>query len=292
MSMDWKALGSLVLVLLIGLGWVSPVTAAPGSQSPSSETITTPASTVEAVSQPSIQGFLQELENLKQKAFQATNEGDFKAAEDYWTQLIERLPQSPVVWSNRGNTKLSQNKLQSAIADYDKAIELAPEVPDAYLNRGIAYEALGRWDDAIADYDQALKLNPNDAAAYNNRGNAAAGKGDWQAALLDFKQAAEMGRKFSFARNNYALALYQLGQTGEAIRTLRQLVRKYPNFADARAALTAALWAEDKQGEAESQWVSVIGLDARYKDLAWLQNTRRWPPALVTAMEKFLKLKA
>jgi hypothetical protein len=83
-----------------------------------------------------------------------------------------------------------------------------------------------------------------------------------------------------------------MGKTDEAIRTMRALVRKYPQYADMRAALTAALWADGKEGEAESQWVSAIGLDSRYKDLTWLKQVRRWPPQMVTAMENFLKLQS
>jgi hypothetical protein len=57
-----------------------------------------------------------------------------------------------------------------------------------------------------------------------------------------------------------------------------------------RAALTAALWVNGQQGEAESNWVATIGLDSRYKNLDWVAHTRRWAPALVDALEKFLTL--
>jgi hypothetical protein len=57
-----------------------------------------------------------------------------------------------------------------------------------------------------------------------------------------------------------------------------------------RAALTAALWIEGRKGEAESQWVSAVGLDNRYKDITWVRTVRRWPPTMVAALEKFLNL--
>ncbi|HEY9641370.1 MAG TPA: hypothetical protein V6C57_12865, partial [Coleofasciculaceae cyanobacterium] len=61
------------------------------------------------------------LEALRAKAFEATNTGDFATAETYWTQLLEQLPEEPAIWSNRGNARVSQNKLELAIADYDRA---------------------------------------------------------------------------------------------------------------------------------------------------------------------------
>jgi tetratricopeptide (TPR) repeat protein len=195
-------------------------------------------------------------DNLAKKAFAATNAGDFATAENYWTQLIDRLPNNAALWSNRGNSRVSQNKLEAAIADYNKAIFLAPDAPDPYLNRGAALEGLGQW----------------------------------QAALTDYRQAADIAPDYAFARANYALALYQTGQTEEAIRTMRNLVRKYPKFPDMRAALTAVLWEQGQRGEAESNWVAVVGLDSRYKDINWVASVRRWPPKMVSALNKFLHL--
>lgn len=234
---------------------------------------------------------IQQFNDLRQKAFAATQKGNFPTAEGYWTQLIELWQENPVGWSNRGNARVSQNKLEEAIADYNKSIELAPDAADPYLNRGTAFEGLGRWEDAIADYKRVLELEPNDAMAYNNLGNAKAGLGQWEEAIANYQKATELAPNFAFARANYALALYQTGQTEEAIRTMRNIIRKYPQFPDVRAALTAALWAEGQQGEAESNWAAVIGLDRRYKDLDWVKSIRRWPPLMVAALEKFLTLK-
>ena len=53
----------------------------------------------------------QQVEELSQKAITASENGQFAEAEDYWSQLIEAFPSNPAVWSNRGNTRASQNKL-------------------------------------------------------------------------------------------------------------------------------------------------------------------------------------
>lgn len=267
----------LALVLILFLGWSIP---------PAIAAETAPESPASAAT------LFEKLSTLREQAFEATNKGNFSAAEEYWTELIKLMPENPALWSNRGNAKVSQNKLEDAIADFNKAIALEPQAPDPYLNRGTALEGLGKWNEAIADYNHVLELDPQDAAAYNNRGNAKAGLGQWEAALTDYQKAADMARDYAFARANAAIAQYELGQTDDAIRTMKALVRKYPKFADMRAALTAALWVEGKQGEAESQWVSAIGLDRRYKDLEWVKNVRRWSPKLVTALDKFLSLKS
>ncbi|KAB1989040.1 hypothetical protein, partial [Haemophilus parainfluenzae] len=45
---------------------------------------------------------IQTITDLKQKAFAASQSGDFAASETYWSQLIEYLPEEAALWSNRG----------------------------------------------------------------------------------------------------------------------------------------------------------------------------------------------
>ncbi|MGF1496307.1 MAG: tetratricopeptide repeat protein [Elainellaceae cyanobacterium] len=271
------ALIALVLTVILWLG---------SALSDGLAALTVPGALAQSYNSEDIERF----EAIKSKAFTATNAGDFATAETYWTQLLEEFPNTAALWSNRGNARVSQNKLEAAIADYNRAIDLDPAAPDPYLNRGTALEGLERWDEAIADYNRVLELDSNDPAAYNNRGNAKAGQQDWSAAVEDYRHAADLAPDYAFARANYALALYQTGDTEEAIREMRNLVRRYPQFADMRAALTAALWVNGKRGEAESNWYAVTGLDTRYKSLEWVAHVRRWPPAMVEALDSFLNL--
>jgi len=234
---------------------------------------------------------LQSGDALAQQALEASEKGDFVQAEAYWSQLISSFPSNPAVWSNRGNARVSQFKLEEAIADFNQAIKLAPDAPDPYLNRGAALEGQGRYSDAIADYNRVLAIDSQDAMAYNNRGNAEAGLGNWQAALADYQKASEIAPNFAFARANQALALYQTGKTQASLTLMRNLARKYPMFSDVRAALTAVLWSQGNQGEAESNWVAAVGIDHRYQDLEWVTKVRRWPPSMVAALDRFLNLK-
>jgi tetratricopeptide (TPR) repeat protein len=266
------------LIVLIGIGFLSFVSFAQVALAQSTEIATI------------TQQQLRQGEETAQKALKAIEKGNYLQAEVYWTQLIEQFPNNPAVWSNRGNTRIAQNRLDDAIADFNRSIEIAPQYPDPYLNRGIAYESKKLRQKALADYNQVLAINPDDAVAYNNRGNAKAGQKLWQEALTDYQKAVEIAPNFALARVNTALMNYQLGNRLEAIRELRNLVRKYPLFSDPRAALTAALWVEGLQGEAESNWVATVGLDHRYQELNWVKYNRRWPPEMVQALEKFLTL--
>lgn len=241
-------------------------------------------------SQAELKEIYADLQRIFDQGFDATNAGDMAQAEVIWTQAIERAPDNPAAWSNRGNSRVSQFKLEAAIADFGKAIELAPDQASPYINRGTAWEGLKDWDKAIADYNKGLELQPDDPVAINNRGNAQGSKGNWELAKADFYQAAMAEPGFALANINYALTVYQLGDKVNGLRKLRTLARRYSQSADIRAAYTAALWDQGRPGEAESNWVAATGLDPRYKDIDWVANIRRWPPVMVDALDRFLKL--
>jgi tetratricopeptide (TPR) repeat protein len=228
-------------------------------------------------------------EKVAQEAFEATQQGDLAKAESLWTQLLPKFANNPAVWNNRGNIRLSLNKVDEAIADFNEAIKIIPSEIYPYLSRGIGYEMQGKWDQAIADYNKVLEIKPNEAVAYNNRGNAQAGQGHWQEAIKDYEKAVNLDENFAFAQGNLAIALYQVGEEERAIYLMKDLVKDFPMFADMRAALSAVLWETGKEGEAQSNWVAAMGLDQRYQDLNWVKNSRRWSPKLVTALEKFLE---
>jgi tetratricopeptide (TPR) repeat protein len=227
---------------------------------------------------------------LFQRALEASRAGRFDLALPLWNRVLEQAPKDAAAWSNRGNVQLALGDPLAAIADQDHSLLLEPDNADPHLNRGTAEEALGRWDEAAADYTWILERNPLDASAHYNLGNVQGSRGDWQAARDSFVTAAAARPGFAMARSSAALAAFQLSDLATAERELRSLIRRYPLFADARAGLTALLWQRGASGEAESHWAAASGLDPRYRQGEWLLRIRRWPPAPVAALERFLML--
>ena len=227
---------------------------------------------------------------LFQRALEASRAGRFDLALPLWNRVLEQAPKDAAAWSNRGNVQLALGDPLAAIADQDHSLLLEPNNADPHLNRGTAEEALGRWDAAAADYGWILERDPADASALYNLGNVQGARGDWQSARDSFVTAADTRPGMAMARSSAALAAFQLGDLATAERELRSLIRRYPLFADARAGLTALLWQRGATGEAESHWTAASGLDPRYRQGEWLLSVRRWPPAPVAALERFLLL--
>jgi len=94
--------------------------------------------------------------------------------------------------SNQGIALSRENRLDDALARYDRALKLAPQLVVAWYNRGIDLTTAGRLDGAVASFDAAIDLHPNDAQAHNNRGIAKARLGDMDGARADWQRALEL----------------------------------------------------------------------------------------------------
>jgi tetratricopeptide (TPR) repeat protein len=65
----------------------------------------------------------------------------------------------PLIYVRRGFAYLSQDNLDQAFSDLDRAITLQPSLALAYLLRGVAYRGLGDYDRAIDDFQAVLTLD-------------------------------------------------------------------------------------------------------------------------------------
>ena len=88
---------------------------------------------------------------------------------------------------------LRLNRLDEALADFNKTIELNPKDPDAWNNRGLVYNRLGRTQEALSDFNKALELDDLNGQAYNNRGLVYLKLGKHNEAIEDLKKAGRLG---------------------------------------------------------------------------------------------------
>jgi len=104
--------------------------------------------------------------------------------------------------SNQAIALSRENRLDEALARYDRALEMAPLLVVALYNRGIDLMNAGRLEEAVESFDSAIDLHPNDAQAHNNRGIAKARLGDVDGARADFQQALELQPEMKEAEEN------------------------------------------------------------------------------------------
>ena len=88
---------------------------------------------------------------------------------------------------NRGAALLDQDKVDEAMAHFERAKALAPERAEVYNNLGNAATAENRLHDAVAHYEHAIRLDPAMADAHMNLGMALLKLGDLPAGFREFE---------------------------------------------------------------------------------------------------------
>jgi predicted O-linked N-acetylglucosamine transferase (SPINDLY family) len=94
--------------------------------------------------------------------------------------MIALQAHHPGAWYLRANALYSLQRLEEAVASYDRLIALQPADARAHHNRGNALFMLGRHEDAIAGYDRAIALDPNLPSARAQRLHARMHIADWR----------------------------------------------------------------------------------------------------------------
>ena len=87
-------------------------------------------------------------------------------------EMIERFPESSIVWSRRGQVLRRTKAYSAAVEAYDRALALDPMDAWSWNGRGLALAVLNRWDDALDAHETATQLDGSDAWYWYNCGEA------------------------------------------------------------------------------------------------------------------------
>ncbi|HUG35886.1 MAG TPA: tetratricopeptide repeat protein [Candidatus Limnocylindrales bacterium] len=112
---------------------------------------------------------------------------------------------------NRGQALLQLERMDAALADFDRALALRPGLAYAHLNRGLAYIRLRRYPEALVAFDEGLahaaEMPPRARArAHSNRAGLYLLMGRSNEAIADLAQAASLDP----ARAEYRVNLERL----------------------------------------------------------------------------------
>ena len=138
-----------------------------------------------------------------------------------YDRAIEINPNFALAHFSRGLANYRLGNKQKALADYDRAININPVDPWSYLNRGIVKEDLDDVDGALADYDRAINIDPEYGKSYHNRGAIRYYKRDFEGSVADFQKASELF--FQQGDNeSYSVANDSLNKAQKALRQSSQ----------------------------------------------------------------------
>ena len=168
-------------------------------------------------------------------------EGQLQQALSESTQMLERFPNSVVLYNIAGVSSAGLMQFDAAIDSYKQALKIKPDYAEAYGNMGIALKEKGDLDASIDSYKQALKIKPDYAEAYSNMGIALNDKGDLDASIDSYKKALKVKPDFAEAYSNMANALKEKGDLDASIDSYKQALKIKPDYAEAYSNMGIAL---------------------------------------------------
>ncbi|HXV64808.1 MAG TPA: sulfatase-like hydrolase/transferase [Vicinamibacteria bacterium] len=153
---------------------------------------------------------------------------------------------------NLGVILLLLDDVEEALTITEAGIEKTPWDPDMHVLRGEALERANRLDEAVASYEKAIELRPEDAQNYWRRGAVRLKLGDGAGAEEGFRQALQRDPNLEAARLALARQLSQSGRAGEAKRLLEEGAQGGESSADWKAGFAEAQLASGDLAEARA----------------------------------------
>ena len=160
-------------------------------------------------------------------------QGQLKQALSDASQMLEKFPNSAVLYNIAGASNAGLMQFDAAIDKYKQSLKIKPDYAKAYNNMAIALNAKGDSEAAVDSCKQALKLEPDYADAYNNMGIALNDKGDPEAAIDSYKQAIRIKPHDAEVYNNMGVALVEKGELNAGIKSYEMALGIKPDYQDA-----------------------------------------------------------
>lgn len=98
------------------------------------------------------------LSQLIQDGRNLYKEGKLEQATDKMSEALQRDPEQPLVYMERGITYLTRKDYVRALEDFNEAIRRKPDYGQAYLLRSLSYDALGSPSKAEEDRQRAASF--------------------------------------------------------------------------------------------------------------------------------------
>ncbi|TMB61570.1 MAG: tetratricopeptide repeat protein, partial [Deltaproteobacteria bacterium] len=147
------------------------------------------------------------IQGLVRAARKNLQQGNYKAAEKQYQQILAEDANNLDALSNLGVVYVRSGNLRSAESTLKKAVAVAPDNDFLLTTLGIVQYRQSKFDDAIAELTKAIAINPKSATAHNYLGIAASQKGRQQEAEKEILQALANNPDDADAHFNLAVIL-------------------------------------------------------------------------------------
>jgi tetratricopeptide (TPR) repeat protein len=142
---------------------------------------------------------------------------------DEYTRLLQKQPNNPALYLERGMAKLDAHMIASAVDDFSAAVNKDPQnAALAYVLRSEALHTLQRDQEAWSDASRAVELDREYALAYAERASADIGLGHPDEAIQDCTTAISKDPKLARGYFLRGYAKFSKGDNAGAIDDLQR----------------------------------------------------------------------
>lgn len=158
--------------------------------------------------------------------------GDYKAAIEAYSQVLDMFDGSASLYFERGHAYFGLGNYMKAITDYSRALRLEPENDLVRYRRALAYRMLNQFDKALEDLAAVEAAIPESGLVPLERGMVLATQGQWADALTQFERSTELDKEYQGVPFLMKLLTEAyLGQTEAALENWEAMIERNPVFA-------------------------------------------------------------
>lgn len=227
------------------------------------------------------------------KAEQADKSVGFQKPEKYqdktltqWTSEIEKNPDDPDLYQNRGELHAMRDERTNAIDDFTQALALKPNYLAALGSRAYEYMMIAQYDKAFADANRIIALTPNSATGYVKRGMIAQSCEMFAESSSDYKKAISINGNDPYLLYGAAMSSFKLAHYDEAERMLKKAIEIGDRNGTYSANLGLVYTFQQKYPQAE-ECLQFDPADAHVRSVEWAQ--RAYYDVCVGKMDDALK---
>lgn len=171
----------------------------------------------------------------------AAERGRYNRAAEYFEQAARHPAIRAAAYGNWGMALLRLQRMDGAIAKFQKALEVDPEDAQALAGLATAYRGIGRLDEAERTYQQALRLDPQGSMARLNLALLYSQQQRWTEAEECLQDGLRIQPRNEELRVFYAKLLTQIGRWDEAVAYYRTILPERLFALDALSTYVEAL---------------------------------------------------
>lgn len=207
------------------------------------------------------------IEDAVEIAVQHHNAGRLGEAEQVYRQILQAVPDQPVVLHLLGVLTHQTGNSGDAIDLIRRALAREPDYVEAHNNLGLALAAAGRLGEAVDSYREAIARAPDYGEAHRNLGVALRMQGDRSAAVESYRRALEIDPDSAAAHRDLGALLRRMGQQEEGVTHLRRAVALRPDDAVAHNLLGMAMRAQGDSDEAIAHYEVALAVEPDYVEV-------------------------